>query len=155
MQILQRLVIKGLLKSDDVSRLAEAHAASPGANRPMHEFLIEKGVVKEEDVLVTLAEEFGMDLVDLAKVTVPALLVRGRSMQASKLAWMRRSTGVARQTSTPERMAVSAKYARCPVPTNTEPPTAARDSVSSAVRSATPIAMERPTMVARPRPQAI
>jgi general secretion pathway protein E/type IV pilus assembly protein PilB len=68
MQLAQRLVKKGLLKADDLPRFAEAQAAAP--SKPPHELLIEKGFAKEEDVLTALAEEFGMELVDLTKVTV-------------------------------------------------------------------------------------
>jgi general secretion pathway protein E/type IV pilus assembly protein PilB len=68
MQLLQRLVRKGALPAADVPRVHEAQAAAPG--RALHELLIEKGFAKEEDVLAALAEEFGMDLVDLAQVKV-------------------------------------------------------------------------------------
>ena len=68
MQILQRLVKKGLLNPADVPRLAEARGANN--NRPLHELAIERGLVKEEDVLVTLAEEFGMEFVDLTNAKV-------------------------------------------------------------------------------------
>ena len=68
MQLLQRLVRKGILSSEILPRITEAHAAA--ANRPLHEVLIDRGFAKEEDVLAALAEEFGMDLVDLTKITV-------------------------------------------------------------------------------------
>jgi general secretion pathway protein E/type IV pilus assembly protein PilB len=68
MQLLQRLVRKGALPAADVTRVHEAHAAAP--TRPLHELLIEKGFAKEEDVLSALADEFGMDLVDLTKIKV-------------------------------------------------------------------------------------
>jgi general secretion pathway protein E/type IV pilus assembly protein PilB len=68
MQLTKQLVQKGLLREADLPRVAEAQAAAP--TRPLHELLIERGFVKEEDVLPALAEEFGMDLVDLTKVTV-------------------------------------------------------------------------------------
>jgi type II secretion system protein E len=68
MQLAQRLVKKGLLKADDLSRIADAQAAAP--SRPPHELIIEKGFAKEEDVLSALAEEFGMDLVDLSQVKI-------------------------------------------------------------------------------------
>ncbi len=67
MQVLQRLVKKGLLDAAEVPRLAEAHAST---GKPLHTIVLEKGIVKEEDVLVALAEEFGMDIVDLTNVTV-------------------------------------------------------------------------------------
>src|SRR5438105_5597887 len=68
MQLLQRLVKKGVLTEADLPRVAEAQAATPG--KPLHELLIEKGFAKEEPVLAALADELGMDLVDLSNVTV-------------------------------------------------------------------------------------
>src|SRR5262250_1070441 len=68
MQLAQRLIKKGVLSAQDLPRLAEEHAAAP--NKPLHQLLIEKGFAKEEDVLPVLAEELGMDLVDLTSVTV-------------------------------------------------------------------------------------
>ncbi len=68
MQLTQKLVAKGKLNANDLPRLAEAQGAAPG--KPLHEILIERGFAKEEDVLPVLAEEFGMDLVDLTAVTV-------------------------------------------------------------------------------------
>jgi general secretion pathway protein E/type IV pilus assembly protein PilB len=68
MQLAQRLVQKGLLKAADLPRLAEAQTAAPA--KPVHELLIEQGFAKEEDVLAALADEFGMELIDLTKVTV-------------------------------------------------------------------------------------
>ncbi len=70
MQLLQRLVRKGILAQDILPRVTEAHAAAP--NRPLHEVLIERGFAKEEDVLAALADEFGMELVDLTKMDVEA-----------------------------------------------------------------------------------
>src|SRR5262245_15047585 len=86
MQLLQRLLEKGLLTEADVSRIAEAQAVAPG--KPVHELLIEKGFVKEEHVLAALADEFGMELVDLAGVSIepetleamPLKLVHRRSL---------------------------------------------------------------------------
>src|SRR5437868_14501092 len=68
MQLAQRLVQKGLLSEAELSRVVEAQAAAP--TKPLHELLIERGFAKEEDVLQALADEFGMELVDLTKVTV-------------------------------------------------------------------------------------
>jgi general secretion pathway protein E/type IV pilus assembly protein PilB len=68
MQLLQRLVRKGVLTQEVLPRVTEAHGATP--NRPLHEVLIERGFAKEEDVLSALADEFGMDLVDLTKIHV-------------------------------------------------------------------------------------
>ena len=68
MQLAQRLVSKGLMPASDLPRVAEALAAAP--NKPLHELLIERGFAKEHEVLTALAEEFGMELVDLTSVTV-------------------------------------------------------------------------------------
>jgi general secretion pathway protein E/type IV pilus assembly protein PilB len=73
MDLAQRLVDKGLLSAADLAHVAEAQAAMP--SRPLHEVLIERGYVKEEEVLKALAEMLGMDVVDLTNVTVePATL---------------------------------------------------------------------------------
>src|SRR4051812_9859149 len=90
MQLAQRLVRRGVLKSDDLARIAEAHSQSP--TRPLHEFLVERGFAKEEDVLAALAEEFGMALVDLTDVKVdpdvlhamPLKLVHRRTLMPLK-----------------------------------------------------------------------
>src|SRR5229473_465324 len=68
MELLDRLVEKGLLAEADLARLSEARSTAPA--RPLHEILIEKGFAKEEDVLPLLALELGMELVDLTKLTV-------------------------------------------------------------------------------------
>lgn len=68
MQLAQRLVQKGLLAESDLPRLADAVAAMP--DRHVHEILIERGFAKEEAVLSTLAEEFGLELVDLSNAQV-------------------------------------------------------------------------------------
>ncbi len=68
MPLVQRLVQNGKLQESDVVSLDEQRAANP--DKPVHELLIEKGYAREEDVLTALAEEFGMDLVDLSKVSV-------------------------------------------------------------------------------------
>jgi general secretion pathway protein E/type IV pilus assembly protein PilB len=68
MQLAQRLVRRGVLKPEDLARVAEVQAATP--SRPLHELLIERGFAKEDDVLAALADEFGMELVDLTHVTV-------------------------------------------------------------------------------------
>jgi general secretion pathway protein E/type IV pilus assembly protein PilB len=86
MQLLQQLVKNGLLQEKDLAAIAEAQAAAP--SRPLHELLVERGFVKEEAVLPILADEFGMELVDLTKVTVepdtlkamPLKLVHRRSL---------------------------------------------------------------------------
>jgi general secretion pathway protein E/type IV pilus assembly protein PilB len=68
MQLAQRLVHKKVLAEGDLGRVTEVRKANP--TRPLHELLVEFGFAKEEDVLSALAEEFGMDVVDLTKVTI-------------------------------------------------------------------------------------
>src|SRR5258708_30861136 len=68
MQLAQRLVRRGVLKPDELGRMAEAHAQAP--SRPLHELLVERGFAKEDEVLAALAEEFGMELIDLTDVKV-------------------------------------------------------------------------------------
>jgi type II secretion system protein E len=73
MQLVQRLIRRGVIPADDLTRISDAHFAAPA--KPLHELLIERGFAKEDDVLIALAEEFGMELVDLTQVTVePATL---------------------------------------------------------------------------------
>jgi general secretion pathway protein E/type IV pilus assembly protein PilB len=86
MELAQRLVSQGLASQADLARIAEAQAATP--NKPLHEILIEQGFAKEEHVLAALAEDFGMEIVDLTKITVdpdtlksmPIKLVHRRSI---------------------------------------------------------------------------
>jgi general secretion pathway protein E/type IV pilus assembly protein PilB len=68
MNLVHILVQKGAMKETDVARLQSAIAASPG--KPLHVLIIEQNFAKEEDVLPVLAEQFGMELVDLASATV-------------------------------------------------------------------------------------
>ncbi|HEX5272223.1 MAG TPA: ATPase, T2SS/T4P/T4SS family [Gemmataceae bacterium] len=69
MQLLQRLLEKGLLTDADVARINEARAVAP-PDKPLHELIIEKGFAKEEHVLAELADEFGMELVDLTNIKI-------------------------------------------------------------------------------------
>src|SRR5439155_8965995 len=68
MQLAQRLAQHGHLNESDLPRIAEAHAANP--DKPLHELLVEKGFAKEEHVLAALAEEFGLEVVDLTQTHV-------------------------------------------------------------------------------------
>jgi type II secretion system protein E len=70
MALLQQLVEKGQLRQEDLPQLYEVQGAAP--NRPIHEILIDRGFAREEHVLAALAEEFGMELVDITKITVDA-----------------------------------------------------------------------------------
>src|SRR5262245_56399325 len=74
MQLVQRLVKKGILSESDVNRVAEALLLAP--TRPVHELLIHRCFAKDPDVLAALAEELGLQLYDLTNVTVdPETLV--------------------------------------------------------------------------------
>jgi general secretion pathway protein E/type IV pilus assembly protein PilB len=68
MFLLQRLQEKGQLTEADVRRAQEAQATEP--TRPLHELLLEKGIGNELHVLETLAEEFGLDFVDLSHARI-------------------------------------------------------------------------------------
>jgi type II secretion system protein E len=68
MQLVDQLIQKGYLREEDRASIAEVQAAAPA--RPLHELLIDRGFAREEQVLTTLAEAFGMELVDLTKVHV-------------------------------------------------------------------------------------
>src|SRR4051794_30712204 len=68
MQLVQRLIQKGLLTENDLTRVTEARATA--TSLPLHLLLIERGFAKEEDVLAVLGEEFGMEVVDLTKITI-------------------------------------------------------------------------------------
>jgi general secretion pathway protein E/type IV pilus assembly protein PilB len=85
MQLAQRLVRRGVLKPEDLARIDEVHAQTP--SRPLHLLLIERGFAKEEDVLAALAEEFGMDYVDLTDVKV-----QPETLQAMPLKLVHRRT---------------------------------------------------------------
>jgi general secretion pathway protein E/type IV pilus assembly protein PilB len=68
MFLLQRLREKGQLTDVDARRAEEAQAAEP--NRPLHEILLEKGIGNELNVLAALAEEFGLEFVDLSHAQI-------------------------------------------------------------------------------------
>ncbi|HEY2787544.1 MAG TPA: ATPase, T2SS/T4P/T4SS family [Fimbriiglobus sp.] len=68
MTLLQTLVSRGVLKESDEGRAADAVATASG--HPPHLTLMEKGFVKEEALFPVLAEEFGLDFVDLTQTTV-------------------------------------------------------------------------------------
>ena len=70
MFLLQRLRERGHISDDDVKRAEEAQAAEP--NRPLHEILLEKGIGGELNVLGALAEEFGLEFVDLSHARIEA-----------------------------------------------------------------------------------
>jgi type II secretion system protein E len=68
MQLVDKLIQKGYLREEDRASLAEVQSAAP--NKAAHELLMERGFAREEHVLTTLAEEFGMELIDLTKVKI-------------------------------------------------------------------------------------
>jgi type II secretion system protein E len=73
MQLLEALVARKLLSEADRTRAAEAIKAAP--EFPPHQVLMDKGFLKEEILLPVLAEEFGLELVDLshAKIDISVL----------------------------------------------------------------------------------
>src|SRR2546427_11241051 len=86
MNLVRTLVQSGAMKDADVGRLQDAIAAAP--NKPLHAVIIEGNFAKEEDVLPVLADQFGMDLVDLTKLAIdpetlklmPSKLVHRRNL---------------------------------------------------------------------------
>lgn len=68
MQLLQTLVSRGLLPESDRQRAADAIRDTPGL--APHTVLIDKGFIKEQQLLPVLAEEFGLELVDLSHATI-------------------------------------------------------------------------------------
>jgi type II secretion system protein E len=79
MQLLPTLIKKGHLAEADLERVKEAQAAMP--TRPVHEILIEKGFCKEEIILPLLAEELGMELVDLSNRIVEQATLESMPMK--------------------------------------------------------------------------
>ena len=68
MQLLQTLTERGLLSETERARAAEAMQASPDI--PPHQVLVDKGFLKEEALLPVLAEEFGLEQIDLSHATI-------------------------------------------------------------------------------------
>ncbi len=68
MQLLQTLTARGLLPESESARAAEAIKAAP--EFPPHQVLIDKGFLKEELLLPVLAEEFGLEQIDLSHATI-------------------------------------------------------------------------------------
>jgi general secretion pathway protein E/type IV pilus assembly protein PilB len=86
MNLVNLLIKSGAMHESDLPKVQEALRDAP--NRPLHTVLMEKGFAKEEDVLPLLAEQFGMEIIDLQKVTIdpetlramPAKLVHRRGL---------------------------------------------------------------------------
>jgi type II secretion system protein E len=68
MQLIQTLAARGLLSEGERFRAAEAIRAAP--EFPPHQVLVDKGFIKEEVLLPVLAEEFGLELIDLSHATI-------------------------------------------------------------------------------------
>ena len=66
--LLQSLRAKGQFSEADLRRAEEAQAAEPA--RPLYEILLEKNIGSEIHVLETLAEEFGLEFVDLSHTQI-------------------------------------------------------------------------------------
>src|SRR3954466_14595819 len=85
--LVSRLIAKGALNEADLPRIEEARASNP--DKPLHQLLIERNWVREDAVLPMLAEEFGLELVDLsshgpidpeALAVMPSKLVHRRNL---------------------------------------------------------------------------
>ncbi len=86
MTLVKMLIAAGKIREADLPRIEAAHSADPA--RPLHELLVEQGYAKEEHVLTALAEEFGLEYVDLTQTkvdtdalkSVPLRLVHRRNL---------------------------------------------------------------------------
>ncbi|CAN5556729.1 ATPase, T2SS/T4P/T4SS family [soil metagenome] len=74
MQLLKALTTKGVIAEGDRARAADALAAAP--DKPPHFTLIDKGFASEDAVMKVLAQQFGLDWVDLvdAKIDTDAMV---------------------------------------------------------------------------------
>ncbi len=95
MMLLDALARRGLLSDADRARAADTVAASP--DKPPHLTLLEKGFLKEEPLYDVLAEEFGLEFVDLTKATVEPEALVG---VPQKLVHRRNLMPIARQNGT-------------------------------------------------------
>src|SRR5262245_47014107 len=68
MQLIPTLVARGLLAETERQRAADAIRNAP--DFPPHQVLLDKGFLKEEVLLPVLAEEFGLEQIDLSHATV-------------------------------------------------------------------------------------
>lgn len=66
MNVLDTLITTGVVHEADLPRIREALLSDP--SRPVHIVVIDKGFAREEAVLPILAEEFGLELVDLTQI---------------------------------------------------------------------------------------
>jgi type II secretion system protein E len=95
MTLLDSLAHRGLLTESDRVRAADALAASP--NKAPHLVLLEKGFIKEEPLFDALADEFGMEFVDLTKTNIETDAFAGLPQ---KLVHRRNLMPIARQNGT-------------------------------------------------------
>jgi general secretion pathway protein E/type IV pilus assembly protein PilB len=93
--LLDSLAQRGLIPDADRARAADALAANP--DKPPHLVLLEKGFLKEEPLFDALADEFGLEFVDLTKVTVEPEALAG---VPQKLVHRRNLIPLARQNGT-------------------------------------------------------
>ncbi|QEL18795.1 GspE/PulE family protein [Limnoglobus roseus] len=79
MQLLDSLISRGVLPEGDRLRAADAIASAP--DLAPHVTLMEKGFVKENDLMPVLADEFGMEWVDLTQTKVDAEALSGAPLK--------------------------------------------------------------------------
>jgi general secretion pathway protein E/type IV pilus assembly protein PilB len=75
MQLIDTLADRGILSEAERAKALDAVTAA--ADRPPHLTLLEKGFVKEEALFPALADEFGMQYVDLTQATVEVAALEG------------------------------------------------------------------------------
>ncbi len=74
MQLVDTLAERGVLNAVDYQRASEALAASP--EKPAHQLLLDQNFVREDQLLPILADEFGLEYVDLVHSQIdPAALI--------------------------------------------------------------------------------
>src|SRR5687767_11026398 len=95
MMLLDALARRGLLSDSDRARAADALAANP--DKPPHMVLLEKGFLKEEPLFDALADEFGLEFVDLTKTPIEPDALAG---VPQKLVHRRNLLPIARQNGT-------------------------------------------------------
>jgi len=79
MNLLKLLEQKNVIKTDDVASIKQAQKANP--QKSLHNLLVDQGYAKEEDILPILAEQLGMELVDLTKVQITQEAMRNLPMR--------------------------------------------------------------------------
>ncbi len=73
----------GVITPDQLQQALEAQKA-PGPRRRLGEMLIHLGFVDERDIAVTMAEQLGLDTLDLSTVTIDPAMVRRLPQQLSE-----------------------------------------------------------------------